>query len=75
MSPDFKEQDSPIMLTVHTRSYAQGAVTSKGPYILAVGARKKDFRLTGKIIELEFAGTGKARFGKPTFDAVPTGRR
>jgi len=75
ITPDFKDQSQPLSLTVHLRARPQDAVRTKGPFALGVGAAKKDIRFSAAIAEFEFAGTGHVRFGKPTFDAVLTGRR
>ncbi len=72
--PDFEAQSGDVTLTVHCRKYPQGTVTSAS-YTLAEGADKKDFRITGRLVGLEFSGTGFARIGKPVIDAVATGRR
>jgi hypothetical protein len=75
MQPDFKEQEQDVLLTIYTRKQAQSPARVHGPYRLRPGTAKKDFRVTGAIIELEFAGRGYARFGRPTFDAIATGAR
>lgn len=74
MHPDFKDQENTITLTAYVRKRPQDTPVTKGPYSLAVAASKKDFRFSGAIVELEFTGTNYARFGKPTFDAVPLGQ-
>jgi hypothetical protein len=73
--PDFKGQTANITLTAYVRAHPQSSATTKGPYTLATSTVKKDIRFTGAIAELEWAGTGYARFGKPTFDAIGAGSR
>lgn len=75
IQPDFKNQDSAIFLTIYVRHQAQGEPRTKGPFRLPVGVAKKDLRFSGPIVELEWYGTGYARFGRPVFDAVFNGRR
>lgn len=73
--PDFESQEADATITFYIRQYPQGAVTTKGPYTLTAGADKKDFRVTGRIMAVEFEGTGEVRFGKPSFKSVVTGER
>jgi hypothetical protein len=77
--PDFEYQDADVSLTLYTRNFPQGAETTKGPYTLATGADRKDFRVSGKIAAARFSTASGAtpgfRLGKPVFDAVPLGER
>ena len=74
--PDFEFQGSTINMTVKVRQNPQGTVRQRGPYTLAVGAAKRDFRATGRIAALRFDGsTGGMRLGKPAFDVVTAGAR
>lgn len=74
--PDFEFQGSTISMTVKVRQHPQGTVRERGPYTLAVGAAKRDFRATGRIAALRFEGaTGGMRLGKPAFDVVTAGAR
>ncbi|MGE5721433.1 MAG: hypothetical protein ACM3YM_03150 [Sphingomonadales bacterium] len=73
--PDFKGQQAAIALTAFARAHPQAAPVIKGPFAIAPGAAKIDLRFSGAIVELQFSGTNYVRFGKPTFDAVPLGRR
>jgi hypothetical protein len=75
LTPDFKDQENSLTLTAYVRSRPQATPTTEGPYTVAVNAEKVDFRFSGAIAELEFAGTNYVRFGKPTFDAVGMGQR
>jgi hypothetical protein len=75
--PDFEDQNGDVSLTVYVRPYPQSTATTKGPYTLSDGGRKKDFMASGRIASLKFSGSGSpsyARIGKPTFEATPTGR-
>lgn len=71
--PDFESQSGAIDLTLFTRRFAQGDVTQKGPYSLAVSDDRKDFLVSAHIVAVQFAGSSYVRLGKPVFDAVPTG--
>lgn len=73
--PDFEEQQTDIALTLTVRDYPNGPEIEKGPYNLAPGARKKDFRASGRMMTATLASSGRWRLGKPVLDAVPTGGR
>ena len=73
--PDFKGQESTVTMNLHMRERAQSAPVPKGPYSVTTAATKVDFRASGAIAEIAFAGTNYVRFGKPTFDAIGVGRR
>ena len=74
--PDFEVQSANVSLTLFCRSYPQGDVITKGPYTLAAGADKSDFRASGKIIAVKFSGSSaNAKLGRPTFDCVTMGER
>lgn len=97
--PDFEGQASPyytptdneandISLRLFVRSHPQSSSTTKGPYQLAAGATKKDFRASGRLVQVKISsnawaagaetGTnqnGYFRLGKLLFDVVPMGER
>ncbi len=76
--PDFEDQAGAVSLTVHTRRHPQGTITTKGPYPLAAGAGKKDFRVSGVVFSMTFSlasNPAYARLGKPVLDLRPCGRR
>ena len=74
--PDFQGQTDSISLTVNVGDYPHSTKTAKGPYALADGATKKDFRASGRVMSVKLSGTeGYMRLGKPTFDTVPMGER
>ena len=97
--PDFEGQANPlftptgnenndISLRLFVRSHPQSSSTTKGPYQLAAGATKKDFRASGKLVQVKLSsnawaagvetGTdqnGYFRLGKLLFDVVPLGER
>lgn len=74
--PDFESLQGAVSLTVYVRAYPQSSLITKGPY--TVTGTKKDFRASGRIASIKFSGSATptfARLGKPTFQAVVTGRR
>lgn len=73
--PDFEAQGGSINLTLTTQDYPQATAVDKGPWALAVGREKRDFRVEGRIVGTRWEGVGFARFGKPTFEVRPGGRR
>jgi hypothetical protein len=76
--PDFEDQQGAISLTVYPRQHPQSAATAKGPFTIADGQSKKDFRASGGVFALKFSGSSNPSFmrlGKPVFDAVPAGER
>jgi hypothetical protein len=76
--PDFEDQAGTVSLTVHMRRHPQGTITTKGPYPLAAGAGKKDFRVSGVVFSMTFSlasNPAYARLGKPVLDLRPCGRR
>lgn len=77
--PDFDVQDADVDLTITVRDRPGATGTVKGPYTIAAGATKKDFRASGKFVTAKFASAGSlnsgVRFGTPLFDVVATGSR
>lgn len=76
--PDIKDQVGPLNLTIWTRFYPQEDEVMHGPFVLAPGASKVDFLVTGRIFRFHFAGDSSPsswRFGKPVFDAEIRGDR
>jgi hypothetical protein len=77
--PDFEDQKGGVSLTLTMRKYPQASTTyTKGPYSLSVGASKKDFMASCRVISAEFSGASSpafVRFGKPVLDAVVTGQQ
>lgn len=74
--PDFEDQSGDVSLTLYARSYPVEAAAANGPYTLTTSTRKKDFRASGRLFALRFAGSNVyARLGKPTFDCVRLGDR
>lgn len=75
---DFEAMAGNVALTLYVRDRPLSSATTKGPYTLAEGAPKKDFRASGKIVSAKFAASSTAtlmRLGKPLFDVVPLGER
>lgn len=76
--PDFSDQVGPISLTLYTRQYPQGDVTTYGPVSIASGDDKVDFKASGRLYRVKFSGSSaptSARLGRMTFDAQPRGRK
>ena len=73
--PDFEDQAAPINLTLFMRKLPRSTAVTKGPYSIATGAARKDFRASGRIMAVELAGTGRMRLGKPEFEIVTRGLR
>lgn len=76
--PDIEAQQGDISLTINVRPYPQATARTKGPYILAKNANKKDFLLQGRIAAFTFSGSSAPAFmriGKPVIDVVATGRQ
>lgn len=76
---DIDQQVGDITLTLTLKERPGSTATTKGPFTLAVGATKKDFRASGKYIAVKFGSSGATesymRLGTPLFDVVPTGSR
>jgi hypothetical protein len=82
--PDFETASgalptNAVSLTLFVRDRPQSTAVTKGPYSIAAGATKKDFRASGKIMAAKFSQSTNVdrelRLGKPTFDVVPMGGR
>jgi hypothetical protein len=78
VEPDFEDQEGVISLTLNSREYPQGPQTMHGPFALADGGNKRDFRASGKVFAMRFEGASNPsymRAGKPVFDVSVGGRR
>lgn len=79
MHPDFKSQIGPLTMTLYLRNHPQSPVVyTKGPYTLAPGQERKQFRATGRLARLRFDFSSSPAFvrgGKPEFDMAPIGGR
>ena len=68
-----------VSLTLSVRDRPQSSATTKGPFTIAAGAAKTDFRASGKIIAVKLGQTTSVdrelRLGKLLFDVVPLGER
>lgn len=80
--PDFEDQAGTVSLSLYVRQYPGSSVATKGPYSLTTSTTKKDFRASGRIVQVYLSGNDALatantfmRLGKPVFDAVPTGER
>jgi hypothetical protein len=73
--PDFTDQQGSVNLTMTARMYPQGPETSVGPFMLAVGTQKADFRITGRLFRLRIdfsASPSSFRLGKLSFEYEPS---
>ena len=76
--PDFEDQNGAVSLSFSLRDYPQSAKRTSGPYTLAQGQSKKDFRASGRVISAKITGATSpafARLGKMQFDVSRIGRR
>lgn len=76
--PDIAEQQGPVSLTVTTRFYPQGPETTVGPFMVAAGDDKVDFKAKARLFRIRFSGSSapsKARLGLTVFDGKPCGRK
>lgn len=78
MWPDIADQAGPADLTITTRVFPQGDATIYGPYTMAAGVDKVDFKASGRLFRIKFEGDSApsfARLGRIVFDVKPRGRR
>lgn len=76
--PDVKSQKGPLNVTAISRLKPQGDENIKGPFPMAVGEDKVDFRCSGRLFRLRFAGNSVpsfARLGEISVDIVQAGKR
>lgn len=76
--PDIADQVGPVYLTVYSRMYPQGDVTTYGPLTLAPGDDRSDFKLQGKLFRIKFSGASsptRARLGRMVVDVKQRGRK
>lgn len=76
--PDLADQIGPVNVTLTTRLVPQGDTRTFGPYTMAVGEDRVDFRASGRLFNIEFSGSSaptSARLGKIAFDLVAAGKR
>jgi hypothetical protein len=76
--PDISGQVGPLSVTVISRFEPQGDERNFGPYVMAPGADRVDFRATGRLFRMRLSGGSSptaCRMGKPAFDIVQTGQR
>lgn len=76
--PDMKNQIGPVNVTVISRLKPQGDENVKGPFAMAVGEDKVDFRCSGRLFRLRFAGNSVptfARIGQIAVNLVQAGKR
>jgi hypothetical protein len=76
--PDVKNQAGPIKVTVISRLKPQGDESIKGPFVMAAGEDKVDFRCSGRLFRLRFEGASLpafARLGQIAVSIAPAGKR
>lgn len=76
--PDFEAQTGDITLTIYLKDYPQSTPAAKGPWTLAAGRAKRDFRADGRLAAITLSGSAAGTFmrlGKPSFDVVASGQR
>lgn len=76
--PDLADQIGPVYVTLTSRLVPQGETRTFGPYTMAVGEDRVDFRASGRLFNIEFSGNSaptSARLGRIAFDLVPAGKR
>jgi hypothetical protein len=76
--PDIAGQVGPVVLDIISRFEPQGAERAYGPFAMAPGQDRVDFRSSGRLFRIRFSG-GSAptacRIGKPIFDITSAGSR
>jgi hypothetical protein len=78
MWPDIADQQGGVLLTLVSRDTPQGEGRVSGPYGMAPGQARVDFRVSGRLFRLRFSGQTAptfARIGKPVFEVASAGRR
>ena len=80
--PDFEQQAVDVSLRIYMRDRPQANPVVKGPYTLASGADKVDFRASGMLASVKLSWVGAAnvtgnavQLGKLTFPIVTGGGR
>lgn len=76
--PDVKNQVGPINITAISRLKPQGDENVKGPFAMAAGQDKVDFRCSGRLFRLRFEGASLpafARLGQIAVNVAPAGKR
>lgn len=76
--PDVKNQVGPINITAISRLKPQGDENVKGPFAMATGQDKVDFRCSGRLFRLRFEGASLpafARLGQIAVNVAPAGKR
>lgn len=76
--PDMKNQIGPVNVTAISRLKPQGDENIKGPFAMAVGEDKVDFRCSGRLFRLRFTGGSVptfARIGQIAVNLAAAGKR
>ena len=75
--PDIKNQIGPVSVTISSRLKPQGDEIVKGPFTMAVGEDKVDFRCSGRLFRLKVSGASIptfARLGQIAVEMRPAGK-
>jgi hypothetical protein len=76
--PDLADQVGPVLVTIYSRMYPQGDVTTYGPITLAPGDDRADFKAQGRLFRVRFAGNSspsRYRLGRMVVDVKVRGRK
>jgi hypothetical protein len=76
--PDIAEQVGPWSLTLTGRDKPQGSTNTFGPYAMAPGEDKLDFKASGRLFRIRFSWASApagGRLGMPSFDVKLRGRK
>ena len=76
--PDLVNQVGPVNVTVFTRLKPEGPELTSGPYPMAAGQDRVDFRTSGRLFRIRYDGNSapaSCRWGSPVFDVIQTGAR
>jgi hypothetical protein len=76
--PDIADQVGPMHLTLTSRQYPQGDGVMYGPYAMAAGQDKVDFKATGRLYRVKISwnsSPAEGRIGRLTFDVKLRGRK
>lgn len=76
--PDLADQVGPVNLSIFSRFKPQGPQVEYGPFPMAVGQDRLDFRASGRLFRIRYSGSAAptaCRIGRPIFDVALGGGR
>ena len=76
--PDLAGQVGPVNLSIISRFKPQGGETAYGPFAMAPGEDRLDFRASGRLFRIRYSGSAAptaCRIGRPVFDVAMGGGR